>query len=651
MRLHNFRIKNFRSIIDTNDFLLFDDRITTFVGGNGSGKSNILKAIYYIKEDEKFPSDSDFNVKAIDKIAISASFVFDKADEDILKNYGLGLDTIKGIDILVEKEIGKNSTINYFPLNYIDDNKNGFWKNVEEIKSEISKVNFPETSTLKEQLLEILQNQENIENGEKKLEGLVVSQKELLGEKIIDRILEIIKSLNFNINDIVEKIFNNLDIELLSLKNYEIEDRAEIAELNDSSKHPFLFDLLELSGKKSSDFGNKIGRMLDHIEDAASENLSDAINKVWPSHKLKFKIDKNDGGLDFFVYTSLNKTVELSNLSDGEQWFLRFYTKLAVSQKNNKQILWLFDEPGRDLHASSQNDLKKFFENISDKFQIIYTTHQPMMVPWNKLERLFVVENTENNGTLIHKRFWKDSKLGSPLKEALSSFVGEEFFSGKEHIIIEGISDYFFIQGWLRYFQLDKEVESWIDKYNQATRCLMPVDGIEKIPLYCLFLARETKNNIDWLAVVDSSVERDDLVIKKFPTVGLDSMTKKVISITEATGKKDIEEIEEIFSAKEYLFLTNNYYSKNFPNIIMPSLEEFDIDTVKEKNTKKIERLIKQKNPNYKINNNVFSLDKTGISQEFYLGIINGIAKDFSPSTINKFKKIFRFIDDKFNER
>jgi predicted ATP-dependent endonuclease of OLD family len=245
----------------------------------------------------------------------------------------------------------------------------------------------------------------------------------------------------------LSKVFGQLNIELLQLNSYDIENNAPIAELNDGSKHPFLYDLLQLAGKSASAFTPTNTPLLSRRIAQASRELSSSISGVWVSHNLKFEIDKQGENLEFMVHTPQGHQVSLTDLSDGEQWFLKFYVRLAVAQKENKQILWLFDEAGRDLHTTSQIDLKGFFETISKDAQVIYTSHLAMMIPWHRLERIFAVENTTAEGTIVHKRFWKDSKLNSPLKEALSTFVGEYLLGGKEHLIVEGVSDYFFLWG------------------------------------------------------------------------------------------------------------------------------------------------------------------------------------------------------------
>ncbi|MEE9200055.1 MAG: AAA family ATPase, partial [Candidatus Brocadiales bacterium] len=118
MRLKQITIKNFRSIESIEGFELLDDRITTFVGTNGSGKSNILKAISYLRRGADVPSDGDFHAKDsdTDKIEIIAEFVFEDKDKEILLSNSLKPETIYGLRVIVEKHINNKPTIAFEPI-------------------------------------------------------------------------------------------------------------------------------------------------------------------------------------------------------------------------------------------------------------------------------------------------------------------------------------------------------------------------------------------------------------------------------------------------------------------------------------------------------------------------------------------------------
>ena len=122
MRLQRITIKNFRSISELENFDFVDLGITCFIGGNGTGKSNILRAISYLEATG--PSDEDFYAKAEDSDdcgLIKAEFVFEDKDSELLKSNGLLLKDIGGFYANVEKERGEDSTIEFGPLLYKGD--------------------------------------------------------------------------------------------------------------------------------------------------------------------------------------------------------------------------------------------------------------------------------------------------------------------------------------------------------------------------------------------------------------------------------------------------------------------------------------------------------------------------------------------------
>jgi len=491
MRLKRITIKNFRSISELENFDFVDLGITCFIGGNGTGKSNILRAISYL--EEKGPSDEDFYAKSEDSDdcgLIKAEFVFEDKDSDLLESNRLSLKDIGGFYAKVEKEREEDASIEFGPLLYKGDTRN-ISADINVIANDILSLteeleSTPEIDQIEETIIVALQSgltldvpnrEQNIVNISKAAEQLNTINPQV-SQDILHKINEI------NLKDRIQEIFNSLSIEFLTFDAYEIENKAPISELNDNSEHPFLYDLLLLAKKSASDFSVS-GVRLQRRKESASRLISESISKVWGTHNLDFVIDRQGNDIIFTVYTPQHQQIDLTDLSDGEKWFLKFYTRLAIAQHESKQVLWLFDEPGRDLHSSSQIDLKRFFEEISKTSQIIYTTHQAMMVPWHRLERIFVVENLKRDGTVVHKRFWKDTGLESPLKEALSTFVGEELFTGKRHIIVEGISDYFYIQGWLLFFQRNSSAKIWRETFETSETTTLPVDGIAKSPLYC----------------------------------------------------------------------------------------------------------------------------------------------------------------------
>lgn len=666
MRLETLKIKNFRSIKCT-ELDLIDLDVATLIGANGSGKSNILKAIAALARDREVLSDDDFHAEESltdEPIEIAATFAFEAKDKSLLDSESIDPEATPRFSVILRKEPRQAETIDFCSLDQVSSQSARFQKKLSELRTHISDV-APRDSALEAEISARGVNLENLSisspdviNELDNIAAVSTSNMSIISSPIAPKIEKAIAELrDIASNQIaprLKRIFENLDIEFLQLDSYTIENAAPIGELDNRGEHPFLFDLLRLSGKRAGDFSANGSPFLSRTKDAASLKLSRSISGVWKSHNLRFQIDRHGADLVFWVFTPQDKQISLSDLSDGEKWFLKFYVRLAIAQSERKQIIWLFDEPGRDLHTSSQIDLKAFFESISQDAQVIYTSHLAMMIPWHRLERIFAVENSLEEGTVIHRRFWKDTAFDSPLRQALSTFVGEELLSGKEHVIIEGISDFFFLQAWLRLFQKRSPVPRWAENYELFKRVLVPVDGIEKIPLYCWFLGRDVKNKTNWVVVVDSAAEADGIA-KKMTDTGFGTWTRNIksVGVLAQPKKPDILEIEALFKPSEYLDLVGMHYGSNFPDCKLPNILDVS-EKMKDsgKLTKALNELLVLKNPDMKMpNGKPISLDKTGIAQTFYKLLARKEASFVSKETEARFSRLLENLDKMFDVR
>lgn len=665
MKLIKITIQNFRSISLIDSFEPLDKGIISFIGPNGSGKSNILKAIALLKS-VRILEESDIHVQEneTDAAHISTVFIFDQKDEEILKENGLSLNYIEGFKVELNGIVGKPSGLVFSPIGYTKDIFNKTVVNLTRMRAAIKKAPLPtELAKQKTSLLEMLKGLYGFQEEELKAKLPEIINLASVFEKdvpIIGEVLVKLDSLNkFNVTEAIKKIWETLTIELLDIESYKIEQGAPITELTTRKEHPFVFDLLQLSGKTASDFEKAQGPRKIRIREAASYKLTKEIKNVWGSHELDFVIDKDnkDEWINFCVRTPQGHAIGLENLSDGQKWFLRYYARLAISKKEGKQIIWLFDEPGKDLHAKSQIDLRNFFEGIAESSQIFYTSHQPMMIPWHRLERIFVVENLQGNdergvGTVVHKRFWQDNELSSPLKEALALFVGEDLLLGSQHVIVEGTSDFFYLMGWLRHFQNVSRADIWKKDYATLSRSFLPIGGYQKIPLYISFLTRDT-GRVDCVAVMDSSTKTEDLK-NILVNSGLGVFTKKVKTIGEileikAKNHKADFDIEDLFEPREYMETFSSFYKEKYPSVALPSPGDLGkITTAGPRITKRLEEHLLAKNPGYKINGRGLRLDKTGIAQSVYLTLTASQKNNFSKKTEVRFRKLLAGINNLF---
>jgi hypothetical protein len=194
--------------------------------------------------------------------------------------------------------------------------------------------------------------------------------------------------------------------------------------------------------------------------------------------------------------------------SRGVRWFLSFYLELKASaESGNKPVVLMVDEPGVSLHARAQEDVLKVFEDISDRIQIVYTTHSPHLVDVNKLHRVLAVQRDDVESYKSATRIIDPVLLAAASPDTLSpihSVMGNPFGSGfsnrKHNIIVTNTGTFYFLTAILN-----------LSGFN-GTVNIVPATDIASIPLLCnimmgwglgfsvlLFESEEEKNIADSL--------------------------------------------------------------------------------------------------------------------------------------------------------
>ena len=659
MKISKINIKNFKSIDLLQDFEINDDKVCCFIGQNGSGKSNILTALNALKHDDDLINENRYEKSnKSELIEIGARILFDEDDDTILEPYGISKN-LQGFDILVKKSVGNKPTREFQPFVFDDKTEDNISTGLSKIRSLINKTETtPEEAEQKKSILDSLKLEGASKGNPKSVLGKTYefytahSQDDDNKAEMKRLVDDVIKNLDFDLAKIIEKeIWPNLSIILLDPNTYQVENFAPESELGEDTAHKFLYDLLSLSGKSVKDLDIKGSGLVNVLSDI-SEELSENLRSVWQSHKLSVVISKQAEQIVFMFKTPQGRSLELTNLSEGQRWFLRFYTALAISKQKGQKVIWLLDEPGQTLHASSQINLKDYFEDVSENSQIFYTTHQPMMIPWHKLERIFLVENIKESGTTIPDRLWKDNELESPLREALALFVGEELLTGTQHVLVEGPSDYIYLQGWLRFFQNTRNAIRWDENYSITNRSFVPTGGSGPMPLYLLFLTHRTKHLVLAVAVPDTSTD-ENIVKGKIKVNGMEPLTQRVISF-ETVLKDDknlkIVGVEDIFEIGEYLKEVLEFYNAKYPNITFYSnFTSPNKDGLKGGVCKYIYEQLKGKNPTIYSNPSI-TFDKPGVALYIYKKLIHTREDIFSVKTKKRFEKILGEIDKEFKK-
>ena len=171
--------------------------------------------------------------------------------------------------------------------------------------------------------------------------------------------------------------------------------------------------------------------------------------------------------------------------SRGVRWFLSFYMELKASACDNcREMVLLVDEPGVSLHARAQEDVLKVFEDISQKIQIIYTTHSPHLVEINKLHRVLAVQRDEVDNFRSTTRILDPLKLSSatpdtltPLQSILgNSMTREGFSAGRFNLVVNDIGSFYLMNAIIHLTGFKGNIS------------LMPSTDVSSMPLLCNIL-------------------------------------------------------------------------------------------------------------------------------------------------------------------
>lgn len=171
--------------------------------------------------------------------------------------------------------------------------------------------------------------------------------------------------------------------------------------------------------------------------------------------------------------------------SRGVRWFLSFYMELKASAcEDHKPMVLLVDEPGVSLHARAQEDVLKVFEDISQKIQVIYTTHSPHLVDINKLHRILAVQRDDIDNFRSTTRVLDPLKLSSatpdtltPLHSILGNPVTREGFSSSNfNLIVNDTGSFYLLNAMMLLTGFRGNIS------------LIPSTDVSSIPLLCNIL-------------------------------------------------------------------------------------------------------------------------------------------------------------------
>lgn len=519
MKLVAFRIKHFRSIIDTGWCNLSSDNITGLIGQNESGKSSVLEALYsfhsgdleedYIRSDGIYPE-------------VSCSFAVSEDEmHEIINDNALQLP--KGVWARVKKDGQRLNLCCSW---------SGLTSKSRKIRLESEELNslFDE-ATGKTTVLGETDDAPEQELTTPTADGFA------------DAFFGFVPAF---------ELFVDYD-SLLPAKI----DLADIVANKKVEGIKGAQNLLTIMGISPADLAGN-DRIIGGKIRTANKDLTKEFQSFWSQYigksnkiEIEFELKHHDDSetvlagkpyLTFWVKDG-DELLYPAQRSKGVRWFLSFFLQLKASALLHKDgRVLLIDEPGACLHAKAQEDVLKLFEDIKDQLQIVYTTHSPYLIEAKKLYRLLAVQRADEDDTSSETKVFDIHKLGAASRDTLLpiyTLIGvnlqhQQVIKANNNAIIEEPSAYYYLQAFKKL----------VDERHEIN--LIPSTGVTNIPLLVnLFLGW----GLEFIVLTDDDEagKRVRRRLKADVYGGDDALAKKhLLAIENCAG------IEDIFTKSDF---------------------------------------------------------------------------------------------------
>lgn len=600
MKLKEFHVQNYRNIIDSGWVEV--GQVTAFVGQNESGKSNLFEALYRLNpfaKDDKYVFDEDWPVdrwehRDKDAEVCRARYAIDEAE----------------VAALVHKARAK-------PPAAGDEGS--------EAAAEIVVSELPAAQSV---IVEVA----SFYNGE-----LSIEVKGIDGEGLDEKAVKGWVSSN------LPKFVYIHDYELTGTQielDHLAKRVAEVGWAGLNADEQSVFIILKLAKIDIEEFlklgQTREGRTLRSFDKrSASAYLTRKFQELWTQKDVRFDIEIDGPTLNIFAEdVGLGMPVRLKNRSTGFRWHVGFAWKFTyASEGDYSGCILLLEEPGIHLHYDGQRDLLKVFERLSDKNQILYTTHLASMIDPAFPERVRIIEVRDHHSSVL-KGVVSHQRRPMAVIEARLGLTGDlsGLLGGRQTLIVEGGDDALVLQK-LSGLMLASGKEGMSDRIY-----LWPAEGASKTPMYAGFVIGQ-----GWDAGV--LLDSDDEGLKaraKIKELYLDKLASegerrfRVLMLGEAAGiKKTDAAIEDLFPEEFYLNCVNKAFGLGITAADLP----VDGSTLI---TKRVEVILKSKYSHS-------CLDKRRVMQEI-LKEFDGwkVESDMPKGVAARVEKLFKSINTAF---
>ena len=531
MKLKEYRVYTFRSVQDSG--WIECDNVTTLVGVNEAGKSNLLLALW------KLNPASGGEIDYLKDMPVSQ-----------LSDLRGQQESVKFIDATFEVDADSASKISEEVGCVLNEDDTFMISRFYDGHYELS---FPDGNWPEDKVVEA--NEEEEEVDQEVADDAAKEDKHYSHDDLQKAIIEAMPQFVYysNYGNLSSKIYLPHAITWLNGGNVSGIERNE----EQIRTIRILFKFLKLDPKEIQELGNgpentNSQKSIEKFEDkkdersillqSAGTQLTKKFKDWWKQGDYKFRFEA-DGNYFHILVSDAKRPDEigLELRSTGLQWFLSFYLVFLVeSEGSHKNTILLLDEAGLTLHPMAQKDLAKFFDALSEKNQIINTTHSPFIIDSSNIDRCRVVYVDKDGYTVASSDLRQgNDKLNEQsiyaVHAALGLSVSDILLQGCEPVIVEGPSDQIYLNMIKNYLIAHK-------KFSPSKEVVfVPSGGVKGVSGIVSLLG--AKSELPYV-ILDSDKSGKDY-LKKLQSGLYSGQTDKIVEIESIVGKENAE-IEDL---------------------------------------------------------------------------------------------------------
>jgi predicted ATPase len=358
------------------------------------------------------------------------------------------------------------------------------------------------------------------------------------------------------------------------------EDELRRKALEFNLAYDLIFEIAKISVADIKMLDDALRKGESGIVRAVVNNINEALRKrlnfprIWAQDRsFALRIETTEHELSFIISDRTGREYSFDERSSGLRHFLSYYIQYLTHKPQGSSEILLMDEPDAFLSGEAQQDLLKVFQMFADPtvgrgveavpVQVIYVTHSPFLIDKNHAERVRALEKAEGSkGTRVISGAAQNHY--EPLRSAFGSFVGETTFISGCNLMVEGPADQILLAGSAAYLRkLETVPESQLLDLNRIT--IVPCGGAQNVP-YLVYLARGRDAEKPAVIVLLDSDTDGDTAKKNLSKNGPHPQNKQVldpkfilqlgdIPITEIEKIKDkLESLSEEISGEQHPF-------------------------------------------------------------------------------------------------